>query len=69
MGDTTRFLSAISSPDLSDSRLNLPDEQLSPEELARKRRKCALSRRVAPAGLSRSHSEPPFEGRRGATQR
>jgi ATP/maltotriose-dependent transcriptional regulator MalT len=39
MGDTTRFLSAINSPELSDAALSLPDEQLTAEQLERKRRK------------------------------
>jgi regulatory LuxR family protein len=39
MGDTTRFLSAINSPELSDEALAQPDEKLTPEQLERKRRK------------------------------
>jgi hypothetical protein len=39
MGDTTRYLSAISGPELSDEILNLPDDQLTPEQLERKKRK------------------------------
>ena len=39
MGDTTRFLSAINSPELSDEALAQPDEKLAPEQLERKRRR------------------------------
>jgi len=39
MGDTTRFLSEINSPELSDAALDLPDDKLTPEQLQRKRRK------------------------------
>jgi hypothetical protein len=39
MGDTTRFLSAINSPELNDEALAQPDEKLTPEQLERKRRR------------------------------
>src|SRR5438309_1890636 len=57
MGDTTRFLSEINSPELSDKALDLPDEKLTPEQLQRKRRKAQyrqeLLLRVYPDAIRR----------------
>jgi ATP/maltotriose-dependent transcriptional regulator MalT len=57
MGDTTRFLSAINSPELSDKALAQPDERLTPEQLERKRRKLRYEQelllRVYPESIRR----------------